>query len=449
MSAVGKLPWFDINGKPVAPYIIGITGGSASGKTSVSQRIISQLGIPWVLLLSMDSFYKSLTKEQIDAAHRSEYNFDHPDAFDVDKMIETLLNLRAGVKVDVPVYDFATHSRLDVTTPMYGANVIVFEGLFTLYDKRVRDLLDLKIFVDTDADVRLARRLRRDIAERGRSAMGVLAQYSKFVKPAFDDFIHPTKKYADVVVPRGLDNSAAINVIIKHIQRQLDERGIDLRTELGQSNPNITPNVCILKQTGQLRHIHTMVRDKNCAGEEFCFYAKRLSQLLIESAISMLPYEAVQVETPTNSRYRGCKLDAKVCAVSVLAGGLALEEVLKEEIPEVSIAKVLIQPTGPYRNPVLEYCRFPAAINHGWAIILNDQILTGATAIMAIRIALDHHVPESKIIFVAMIASSRGLNNITKAFPNVKLVVSSIEDYELSDDKFIRNGFGDFAGILD
>ncbi len=109
--------------------------------------------------------------------------------------------------MDVPVYDFATHSRLEKTISMYGANVIIFEGIFALYDKRIRELMDLRIFVDTDADVCLGRRLKRDIAERGRDVDGVLQQYMRYVKPSFDDFIFPTKKYADVIIPRGLDNT--------------------------------------------------------------------------------------------------------------------------------------------------------------------------------------------------------------------------------------------------
>ena len=154
----GKMPWFDSNGKSVPPYIIGIAGGSASGKTSVSQRIIKQLGVPWVALICMDSFYKCLNPEEIEKAHRSEYNFDHPDSFDQELLYNTLSNVKKGNKVDIPVYDFTTHSRLQETQQMYGANVIIFEGIFALYDKRICDLMDLKLFVDTDADVCLARR---------------------------------------------------------------------------------------------------------------------------------------------------------------------------------------------------------------------------------------------------------------------------------------------------
>ncbi|KAI8907918.1 uridine kinase [Gorgonomyces haynaldii] len=254
----GRLPWYNANGDPLQPYIIGIAGGSASGKTSVSQKIIKELNIPWVALLSMDSFYKSLTPEQIAAAHRNEHNFDHPDSFDYDLLFETLEKLKQGIKVDVPVYDFTTHSRLEETESIYGANVVIFEGIFALYDKRVRNVLDLMLFVDSDDDVRLARRLRRDIAERGRDVQGVLDQYHRFVKPSFEEFIYPTAKYSDVIIPRGLDNTAAIDLILKQIRRQLNERQVQLRGELAQQETNvIPPNVRLLPQKQQLIHLHS------------------------------------------------------------------------------------------------------------------------------------------------------------------------------------------------
>jgi uridine kinase len=147
-----------MDGESQQPYIIGIAGGSASGKTTVSQRILQSLGSQ-VVLLSMDSFYKSLSEADIQRAHANQYDFDSPNAFDYEILFECLKKLKEGRRVEVPVYDFTLHSRLkDCTTTIYGANVIIFEGIFALYDKSVRDLMDLKIFVDTDSDVRLARR---------------------------------------------------------------------------------------------------------------------------------------------------------------------------------------------------------------------------------------------------------------------------------------------------
>merc|ERR1711974_196440 len=157
-----------------------------------------------VLLISMDSFYKPLTADQKKKAAEGHYNFDHPDAFDYELITETLKILRKRDKktvkcIEIPEYDFKTHSRLPETQKVNFADVILFEGILSLHDKRVRALLDMKLFVDTDNDICLARRVRRDIAERGRDVHGVLTQYDRFVKPAFDYFILPTKKYADLL----------------------------------------------------------------------------------------------------------------------------------------------------------------------------------------------------------------------------------------------------------
>ncbi|KAI3643371.1 hypothetical protein MP228_012926 [Amoeboaphelidium protococcarum] len=219
------------NGSVTSPqkqtYIIGIAGGSASGKTSVSELIISNLDVSSVALISMDSFYKILTKEQIAAANKAEYDFDHPNAFDFDLLFQILHQLKSGQEVDIPIYDFKTHSRLEECIKISGASVVVFEGIFALYDQEIMKLMDLKLFVDADDDIRLARRLRRDIADRGRSLDSVLTQYQRFVKPSFDEFVRPTMKYADVIVPRGADNTVAINLLSEHISLQLQEKHIE------------------------------------------------------------------------------------------------------------------------------------------------------------------------------------------------------------------------------
>ena len=154
---------------------------------------------------------------------RNEYDFDHPDAFDFELIYTTLRELKQGKQVHIPIYNFTTHSREPRQKTIYGANVVIFEGIMTFATKELLDLLDIKIFVDTDADIRLARRLRRDIAERGRSIDSVLAQYNKYVKPSFDYYIAPTMHYADIIVPRGGDNTIAIDLIVKHVHRELQQ----------------------------------------------------------------------------------------------------------------------------------------------------------------------------------------------------------------------------------
>uniref|UniRef100_A0A287CWD2 uridine/cytidine kinase n=2 Tax=Marmotini TaxID=337730 RepID=A0A287CWD2_ICTTR len=165
----GRPPWYNEHGtQSKEAFAIGLGGGSASGKTTVARMIIEALDVPWVVLLSMDSFYKVLTQQQQEQAAHNDFNFDHPDAFDFDLIISTLKKLKQGRSVQVPIYDFTTHSRKKDWKTLYGANVIIFEGIMAFADKTLLELLDMRIFVDTDSDIRLVRRLRRDISERGR-----------------------------------------------------------------------------------------------------------------------------------------------------------------------------------------------------------------------------------------------------------------------------------------
>ncbi|XP_068512805.1 uridine-cytidine kinase 1 isoform X1 [Anas acuta] len=170
-----------------------------------------------VVILSQDRFYKALSAEQKAKALKGQYNFDHPDAFDNDLMHTTLKNIVEGKTVEVPTYDFVTHSRLAETTVVYPADVVLFEGILVFYNQDIRDMFHLRLFVDTDSDVRLSRRVLRDM-KRGRDLEQILTQYTTFVKPAFEEFCLPTKKYADVIIPRGVDNMVAINLIVQHIQ---------------------------------------------------------------------------------------------------------------------------------------------------------------------------------------------------------------------------------------
>jgi len=202
-------------------FVIGVCGGTASGKTSVCSKILEQLqketGLSRVVILSQDSYYKDLAPEA--RANVANYNFDHPDAFDWDLIELHLTRLKHKKPIEVPHYSFVTHSRLpDKTTAIFSADVVLFEGILVFWEERIRRLMDMKVFVDTDDDVRLIRRIRRDIASRGRTLESVLGQYEHFVKPAFDQFIAPTKRFADVVVPRGETNTVAIELIVLHIR---------------------------------------------------------------------------------------------------------------------------------------------------------------------------------------------------------------------------------------
>ena len=203
----------------VRPFIIGIGGGSASGKTTVVETIMAKIGAEGrVVSISQDCFYKGLSAE--DRANVADYNFDHPAAMDFDEQVELLRALQQGATdVRVPQYDFCTHARLhpSLDTPVHAPDIVIFEGILALHDPRLRDMFDLSIYVDTDADLRLMRRIQRDIESRGRTLGSVVEQYSRFVKPSHDQFIEPCRKMADIVVPFNRRNLVAIELICDHI----------------------------------------------------------------------------------------------------------------------------------------------------------------------------------------------------------------------------------------
>lgn len=226
-------------------FIIGITGASASGKTSVCDLIKSKLPNAQVGIVSQDCFYRNLTAEEM--THPEDFDFDSPDAFDWELIYATLERLHNREMAHVPEYDYATYSRTGATRQLWNLDVVLFEGIFSfLGDRRYpeRDYIDLRIFVETDTDTRLARRILRDVSTRGRTVEGVLRQYERFVKPSYDKFIEPQRKYADIIIPWGnysenkifdqgdwhTTNYPAIDMIVTHIN-----------TKIGVTCPPIRP----------------------------------------------------------------------------------------------------------------------------------------------------------------------------------------------------------------
>lgn len=193
------------------PIIIGVTGGSGGGKTSVSRAILSNFPDENIAMIEHDSYYKD--QSHLTFEERVKTNYDHPLAFDTDLMIEQLNELIEGRLVDIPVYDYTQHTRSDQTVRMEPQDVIIVEGILVLEDKRLRDLMDIKLFVDTDDDIRIIRRIKRDMEERGRSLDSIIEQYTEVVKPMYHQFIEPTKRYADIVIPEGVSNVVAIDLI--------------------------------------------------------------------------------------------------------------------------------------------------------------------------------------------------------------------------------------------
>jgi len=201
------------------PLVIGIAGGSGSGKTTVAQEILSRVGPDRIAFLQHDSYYKDLTG--LPPAQRAEVNFDHPNSLETDLLIQHVVSLRDGQSVEVPIYNFATHSRTRDTFTVAPHPVILVEGILIFVEPRLRDLFDVKIFVDTDADIRFIRRLQRDLSERGRTTESVIHQYQSTVRPMHLEFVEPSKRYADVIIPEGGFNTAALDMVAARIQTLL------------------------------------------------------------------------------------------------------------------------------------------------------------------------------------------------------------------------------------
>ena len=193
------------------PIIIGVSGGSGSGKTSVSRAIFNNFPNHSIMMLEHDSYYKD--QSHLSFEERLKTNYDHPFAFDTDLLIEHLEKLLNYETIEKPVYDYVAHTRSTETVIQEPKEVIILEGILILEDKRLRDLMDIKIYVDTDDDIRIIRRIKRDMVERGRTLDSIIEQYLGVVKPMYHQFIEPTKRYADVIVPEGGENHVAIDLI--------------------------------------------------------------------------------------------------------------------------------------------------------------------------------------------------------------------------------------------
>lgn len=203
------------------PLVIGIAGGSGSGKTTVAQEILKRVGADRIAYLQHDSYYKDLST--LPAVQRAEINFDHPDSLENELLIRHVSMLRNRQPVDVPIYDFSTDRRTERTFRVMPHRVILVEGILIFTDRELRELCDVKIFVDTDADIRFIRRLQRDISERGRTTESVINQYLHTVRPMHLEFVEPSKRYADVIIPEGGFNTAALDMVVARIESLLNK----------------------------------------------------------------------------------------------------------------------------------------------------------------------------------------------------------------------------------
>jgi uridine kinase len=200
--------------------VIGVAGGTGSGKTTIARQILERAGTEYVSIIQHDAYYKDL--RALPLAQRSMRNFDHPDALDNDLLITHLQRLKSGQPIEVPVYDFAAHVRTAETEQVVPHRVILLEGILIFADETLRELMDVKIYVDTDADIRFIRRLQRDLSERGRTMESVIHQYLATVRPMHEEFVEPSKRYADIIIPEGGFNEVAIAMIAARIKAMLE-----------------------------------------------------------------------------------------------------------------------------------------------------------------------------------------------------------------------------------
>ncbi|TNN45427.1 Uridine-cytidine kinase-like 1 [Liparis tanakae] len=319
----------------------GLCGGSASGKTTVANKIIEALDVPWVVLLSMDSFYKVLSEEEEELAANNEYNFDHPDAFDFELLVSVLRKLKKGKSVKVPVYDFTSHCR------------------------------------------------------------------------------------------RKEWNFVALDLIVQHVHSQLEKRL--------QRKP---PVVCVSSPRAASS---VGSRNKETNRDEFIFYSKRLMRLLIEHALSFLPLSPVSVETPQGGVYDGRRLSGKrITGVSILRAGETMEPALMAVCKDIRLGKILIQTNHDTGEPELHYLRLPKDISEDFVVLMDSTVSTGAAALMAVRVLLDHDVAEDKIFLSSLLMAEMGVHSVAYAFPKVRIITTAV-DKEVNDQFHIIPGIGNFG----
>ncbi|TRX96716.1 hypothetical protein FHL15_002382 [Xylaria flabelliformis] len=359
-------PWADLS-------IIGIAGSSGSGKSTLSHAIAR--ADPTSADLLQDSYYKPLGPEASKKAFMNEYDFDSPDAIDFDALLETLQDLKAGKRAEVPVYSFERHQRMEETTTIYSPHVLILEGIFALYDPRVMDLMDMR-------------------------------------------YVVPQRNHAAMVT--------------QYIERKLLEKSTHHRAalkslEAGFESEPLSERVVVLKDTPQLRGMNTLIQDIDTSSEDFIFYFDRFTCLLIEQALNNVHYKEQTVETSAGIPYRGLAPKGEVSAVLVLRGGAAFEAGLRRVIPDCRTGRLLIQNNVRTGEPELHYLKLPKDISkHESVLLLDSQMSSGGSGLMAVQVLVDHGVPQDRIVFATYSAGRVGLHRLTKVFPDIAVVVGNM-----------------------
>jgi len=507
------------------------------------------LQLPWVQILSMDCFYRPLSEHE----RGDNYNFDHPNAFDWDLLLSVLKELKQGKAVKCPQYDFATHSRKKESTLMYGADVVLCEGILILHHPEILEQFDVKVFVKTDDDIRLIRRIKRDMANRGRTLDGILSQYQKTVKPSYCTFCEPTQAVADVVIPRGRDNVVAIQLLCDHIKNKLIEGG-NVDPVFYKTNQLTSPNrkrampsnVLVPGRSGQVQnavdelhsdqegkallqtimvlcnHLLTLCLEEFMPRRKFspantpnrkqlrAKYERKveedeaevimfvdeedeeghaLNALGLPNGMSHMtsdseneidaPFDQLgltvhdlseelggigtlsgarqsldgnvsleqlareqQEHSKPDSKHDSEQIESKpfsltplkqdVCVVTIFSGGMLFGETIMEQIGDNKSYKVdwgtihIFHESKKPAKPRFYDRQLPLNIHEQKVIMVDAFIGTGNRARMAIQVIIDHHVPQQNICFITLEASSRGIVNLAKVFPNVQFITARI-----------------------
>uniref|UniRef100_A0A0N5BSB9 uridine/cytidine kinase n=1 Tax=Strongyloides papillosus TaxID=174720 RepID=A0A0N5BSB9_STREA len=422
----GRPPWFDETGKKQSEaFVIGICGGSSSGKTTVATSIVSDMGLPWVNIVSMDSFYKVLTPEQKKLAGDDDYNFDVPDALEMDLVVDTLHKLKQGNSAIIPQYCFTTHSRIETASKIhYGSDVIIFEGILAFCDKRLRDMMNVKVFVDADADVRLARRLKRDTEFRGRTIESVLTQYMKFVKPAYETYCEEFKSYADIVVNNNSNDHAACqvatNFIVKKCESVLSDKGyrsskmykaIPYNIYLPENvlSSGLPPNLITSEKPYNVNGVYNIIKKSMVSRDEFVEIS---NEIMNEIGMSCL------------EKFKS--IDRPNTVISYTVAHEIVESSPSFYKNNIQKGNMLVKIQQQTNIPELYTCSLPRNIDKS-KCFLFDPIISSGSVLMAIRVLLDHQVNEKDIYICGILMSDRAAKSIAYAYPNINMIVRNVE----------------------
>lgn len=290
----------------------------------------------------------------------------------------------------------------------------------------------MKIFCEADADTCLSRRLLRDVRDRGRDVEGIIKQWFSWVKPNFEKYVDPQRKVADIIVPRGVENRVAMSMVVQFIEQKLLEKSRHHRAALtqleleAQSKP-LSQKVTVMEATSQLRAMNTVIHDIDTSSEDFIFYFDRLAALLIEQALNNVSFKSTTVTTPVGYTYNGLRPSGNVSAVILVRGGAALETGLHRVIPDCRTGRVLIQSNLRTGEPELHYLKLPENIDQHEAVLLLDaQMSSGGSALMAVQVLVDHGVKLDRIVLATYSAGRMGLYRLTNVFPDIAVVVGNL-----------------------